>query len=1269
MKSLTIFLSIFFSFLGFAQSQEISFEINWEDKKNRCLPCDFDPLSENVISVQNKELNVRGNHLFTTEVVNVVYKNIEIPALIDRDRISEEETIKTKVSKSGQLNFLNLIVNPIINQNGQIKLISKVKIKVTFDRVVGLDNRAATFASESVLKSGVWYKFGVKKSGVYKIDKSYLESNGINTSNINPQHINIYANHQTHLPISNNDYHPDDLIKNSISVVGESDGVFNDNDYVLFYATGPQVVVNDIGTGFDLFTNNYDTLNYFYLSINAADTPKRIQLLDNSTSAVTDNVTSTNYAVLHEIEDTNIVKSGNVWLGELFDINLTQDINIELPGMISGSPIIMDAKVGVKKASGSAVFNFNLNGSNINSVAVTNNSSDYSPVYTSRNEVSFTSSLSNIGLSVDFVRSSASTIGWLDRIQFNYRRSLSLSSGQFLCRDWESVGVGNVASFNVSSAIANSQVWEVTDPTNSSKINTSFTNGSLSFVQNTDSLRSFVVFSDADVFTDIEFIGAVNNQNLHSLPQADYIIVTHSKFQSQADRLAKLHRDNGLIVHVVEIQDVYNEFSSGVADPVAVRWLMKMFYDRGLSDGSLMPSSLLLFGDGSFDAKNHKSKNSAYLPTFQSRHDNASSISYISSFTSDDFFGMLDDLESMDASDLIDVGIGRFPVQTEEEGKAIVDKIEHYMNYGSDLFSGIGCGNDGFTSTFGDWRTRSVLIADDQNFDKFVLDCEALSDLVENEHNEMNTSKIYLDAYQQVSTSGGQRYPDVEIAINQMINQGALVFNYVGHGGETGLALERIISIPQINEWTNINKLPLFISATCEFSRFDDPGRTSAGELMLLSPNGGAVAMLTTTRLVYISTNSTLVKNLYSLIYDEINGEPYSMGEIIRLTKNLTAGDNNMRNFTLLGDPALKLGKPRPNIVIDSLNGVSVTESIDTLKSLSKIKVTGHIEDYLGNSLSNYNGIAYPTVFDKYKQRSTLGQDNDSGIQPFDVQNNVLYKGKSTVKNGQFSFEFIVPKDIDYAYGKGKISCYSQNGTTDKIGFDTTIVVGGIDPNGISDDVGPDIELYMNDENFVDGGVTDAKPLFVAKVADENGINTSGNGIGHDIVAIIDGETSKPIILNNFYESDLDTYKSGQVNYQFLDLEEGEHQLTLKIWDVNNNSSEATLNFVVTNSDVVEINHLLNYPNPFTTHTEFYFEHNQLHNISEARIEIFTVTGKLVKTIFEDVTTCAYRSEGIPWDGRDEYGDKLARGVYVYRLTVKTIDGKSSEKIEKLYIL
>ena len=534
----------------------------------------------------------------------------------------------------------------------------------------------------------------------------------------------------------------------------------------------------------------------------------------------------------------------------------------------------------------------------------------------------------------------------------------------------------------------------------------------------------------------------------------------------------------------------------------------------------------------------------------------------------------------------------------------------------------------------------------------------------------MNIIKIYLDAYQQIVTSGGQRYPDVEEAINQNMNKGALIFNYVGHGGETGLALERVVTIPQIESWANVNNMTIFISATCEFSRFDDPGRVSAGEITLTTPYGGAVGLLTTTRLIYFSVNTAMVRNLYSVLFTEVNGEPLALGEIMRQTKNLSSGSgNNIRNFSLLGDPALKLGKARPQIMTDSINGVSVTSATDTLKALSKITVSGHIEDVAGNPLPSYNGIVYPTVYDKVKIRSTLGQDPNSPILDFDSQINVIYKGKSTVKNGTFKFTFVVPKDIDYDYGRGKISYYSDNGTADNYGYDTTIIVGGVDPNGISDNVGPEIKLYMNDPNFASGGVTDPNPRFIAEISDDNGINTTGNGIGHDITLIIDANTSDPIVLNNFYEADLDTYQSGKVTYPLSDLAEGNHTVTFKVWDVNNNSSEATLEFVVVKDEELTISHLLNYPNPFTTNTDFYFEHNQPCNQIQAKIEIFTVSGKLVKTLQQTLLCEGYRSNGINWNGRDEYGDKLGKGVYVYRLSLETADGKKADKFEKLVIL
>ncbi len=491
----------------------------------------------------------------------------------------------------------------------------------------------------------------------------------------------------------------------------------------------------------------------------------------------------------------------------------------------------------------------------------------------------------------------------------------------------------------------------------------------------------------------------------------------------------------------------------------------------------------------------------------------------------------------------------------------------------------------------------------------------------------------------------------------------------MGHGGETGLALERVVSIPMIQNWLNINNMPIFISATCEFSRFDDPGRISAGEITLTTPYGGAVGLLTTTRTVSITVNGILVRNLYRVIFEEEDGEPLGLGEIIRRTKNITLGDNHMRHFALMGDPALKLGKANPRIITDEINGVAIESGVDTLKALSKITVKGHVEDDFGNVLTGYNGIVYPTVFDKWKDKKTLGQNSAGIIQEFSEQNNIVYKGKSTLKNGLFTYTFVVPKDIDYVIGKGKLSYYSNTEIGHNYGFDTTVVVGGVTPGGIDDDIGPLIELFMNDENFVNGGLTNANPTFLANISDENGVNTTGNGIGHDITMIIDNNTADAIILNNFYEADLDTYQSGKVSYLLSELEEGPHQIVFKVWDVNNNSSEQSLDFIVVYEEEIGISHLLNYPNPFTTNTDFYFEHNQVCNSLDVKVEIFTVSGKLVKTIIETVHSKGFRSEGINWNGIDDYGDKLGRGVYVYRLSIETEQGNKAEKIEKLVIL
>jgi hypothetical protein len=437
-----------------------------------------------------------------------------------------------------------------------------------------------------------------------------------------------------------------------------------------------------------------------------------------------------------------------------------------------------------------------------------------------------------------------------------------------------------------------------------------------------------------------------------------------------------------------------------------------------------------------------------------------------------------------------------------------------------------------------------------------------------------------------------------------------------------------------------------------------------------MNPIGGAIAMMTTTRPIYISVNSIIGEKFFNNVFErDAQNKPRRFGDIIRTVKNSSGSTQNKRCFMLIGDPALRIALPEMKVLIDSINGFSPTIYEDTINALSKMRVKGHIEAFTGGVLNSFNGELSPTIYDKEKVKKTLGQNSDSPIIEFKTQDAIIYKGKVSVVNGYFDFSFVVPKDIDYDFGKGKLSMYATNFTIDAAGQDKRFTIGGIDPVGISDDKGPDIELYMNDYTFVNDGLTDANPLLIAKLFDENGINTVGNGIGHDITVILDGNTAQQKVLNQYYSANLDSYQAGEVRYNFNNLAAGKHTLTFKAWDVNNNSSSATLDFTVKAAEQVALSHVLNYPNPFTTNTSFYFEHNQVAEELDVMIQIFTVSGKLVKTIQSVVKTTGFRSEGIAWDGLDDFGDQLAKGVYIYALKIRTSAGETAEKIEKLVLL
>jgi hypothetical protein len=746
------------------------------------------------------------------------------------------------------------------------------------------------------------------------------------------------------------------------------------------------------------------------------------------------------------------------------------------------------------------------------------------------------------------------------------------------------------------------------------------------------------------------------------------VIISHSDFLVEAKRLAQFRADaNKIKVEVVTIDEVYNEFSSGAQDPVAIRNFMRYLYDND----SQTIKYLLLVGRPSYDYRGRIQNTQIFVPNFQIANTSETSLSTGNSL--DDFFGILGVTEGDMDKNTVNIGVGRFPVTKLAEAKIAVDKTINASERNR-----ITLQNASQISNFGDWRNIIALVADDENRGDHVDDAETVANIITTNFPSFNLDKIYCDAYPQISYAGGQRYPDVNKAINMRMNRGALAIAYFGHGGGNGWAHERILEKIDITNWTNKYNQPLMITLTCSFGWYDKQAQSPA-ELVFLNENGGAVALCTTSRVSY--SGSVYGRKLFSEMGSKWNGRYKTLGEIHRLAKNNSGGTNYTSNMIfLIGDPAMIINIPTHLVKTDELfcegahkkdllNSASNKVVQDTLKALSKVTIKGRITNDSGETLPNFNGNIFPSIFDKAVKQKTLGQDPDSDIKEFTVQKNIVFKGNVTVENGLFEFSFYIPKDINFEYGNGKISYYAASANDDAGDYYDNFIIGGMSNTPITDDKGPEIALFLNDEKFVPGGITNPDPVLIVKLKDEYGINTTGNGIGHDVVAILDNNIEKQIVLNDYYQADQDSYNSGTVRYPLQSLTPGMHTLKVRAWDICNNPSETSIDFLVRTDDKLILDHVLNYPNPFTTKTSFFFEHNQPMETFDILIHIFTISGKLVKTIQSTQTLEGNRSDPLEWDGRDEYGDKIGKGVYLYRLTVRNSQGKTAEKIEKIAIL
>lgn len=1196
---------------------------------------------------------------------------VEVPSSIE---VEVERIVEMKQPKA-KITFVPIRKNPT---TGQLEKMTAFRLDV---RPVPLPRQksaaASSFSTNSVLASGNWYKLAVSRDGIHRITYDDLVSMGVDVASIDPRRINIYGNGGGMLPQPNDIFRHDDLVQNAIEVTGQADGSFDPSDQIIFFAKGPHRWHQDSTScgGFRHEVNIYDDRAYYYLTVDRG-MGKRVNTVSAPAGSANTTVTTFVDHQFHEEESKNLIKSGRLWVGEEFDIQTTHDFSFGFSNVVPGEPAFVSTRF-LGRSGSTTNYSVQVNGNSVSSgVQIPGTSGAYSAharVGTTCNEVNISSG--NTSVTVNYFKGgNASAIGWLDYLEVIAKRQLSMAGGQMAFRDPGSVGAGNISEFRIASANSAVRVWDVTDPTDVFQMPLQPQGATAVFKAATDSLRQFVAFNGS-VFYGVEPIGAVPNQNLHGMEQANMIIVAHPDFLSEAERLAEFHRTNQtnpLSVNIVTPEEVYNEYSSGAQDVTAIRDMMRMLYQRSSTPDDY-PRYLLLFGDASYDYKDRLSDNTNFVPTYQS----VESLVPTSSHASDDYFGFLDPQEGAwttpNSPDALDVGIGRFVVRTMEDARAVVDKIFRYEeaaliadNGGTD---GQHCADDLGTSLSPDWRNRMVFVADDEDNNLHISQSDQISFIVDTMYPEYNHSKIYLDAYVQESTPGGQRYPEVNTAINTEVQRGALLINYTGHGGELGWAHERVLGVNDINDWTNSSNLPVFVTATCEFTRYDDPGRISAGEYVHLNPNGGGIALFTTSRLVFAAPNFTLNKNFFFRMLDEQPWGAPTMGDIIRMTKVQSGGSVNNRNFVLIGDPAQRLSFPFHDVEHLNIEDAQANLSIDTIGALQLVTVSGRVHERNGQPMNDFNGIVYPTVFDKASEVVTLNNDPGSPPFTFSVQKNIIYKGKASVTDGHFQFTFVVPRDISYNFGEGRISYYAEGEGTNASGYFDDFVIGGSNENAVEDEDGPQVGLYLNDESFVFGGTTDESPSLLAIVTDSSGVNTVGNGIGHDITAVVDDNTSSIINLNDFYQADLDSYQSGRVVYPFSNLSEGTHTLKLKVWDVHNNSSEAYTEFVVAESAELALQHVLNYPNPFTTHTQFMFEHNQPCNSLDVQVQVFTVSGKLVKTIHETVLTNGFRNDPISWNGLDDYGQKIGRGVYLYNLKVTTPDGRSAEQIERLVIL
>jgi Peptidase family C25 len=1090
-----------------------------------------------------------------------------------------------------------------------------------------------TVAQNSVLAKGEWIKIGVVSSGIHKLDANFLQKSGLNLAQINPQNIKIYGNGGGMLPQANDINRAKDLIENAISVEGEADGKFDNQDFILFYGQSPHTISYDsLAKSFKHQFNIYSDTTFYFLTI--SDT-KGLRIKDQNSITASQEITTFDDYDFHEIDRKNIlIYSGREWVGEEFNNKNEQSFLFPITEIQANTDLKITASVAAVSYL-QTKFIIKVNGQLADSTimdAIGQGTYDNKGYFNVKRKTLNSDNFNTAkGITIGFSYKRDSLIGgtgYLNYVGVQVVRNLKLYGNQTIFRSLESLKF-KISKFVLNESLTSLKIWDISNPQIPQNQTYTVQNQKLNFGVNTSTLKEFIVFNNTNFFEPVSF-QKINSQNLRNLEVPDLVIVTSEILRKQANRLADFRRQNDkLTVQVVSTQEVYNEFSSGKQDITAIRDFMKFLYDRN----PLKLKYLLLFGDASFDYKKRSNvigneTKEIYIPTYESRE----SLNPINSYNSDDYFGFMENNEgeweeNEYGNHTLEIGIGRLPVKSPQEAKEVVDKLISYNSNKNSL---------------GNWRSKVVFVADNGDGNIHQRDADNYAKIAENQKNDFQVNKVYVDAFPLITLPDGQRSPKAKQLIRQTLQDGVLIMNYNGHGSISGWTDEKVFDEGDILGLTNTS-LPLMMTATCQFGRFDNPNETSGAEILMLNPIGGAIALLTTTRPVYQNTNDFVNKAFYNAIFKTVNSKMPRLGDVMIKTKNNSLQNVNNRNFSLLGDPSMRLLYPENEIVISKT---------DSMKATQKVKIEGEIRTFgTQTKANNFNGTAQIKVYDKVRNLQTLGSVGSRFA--YQQYQNILFEGTVKVQNGGFSCTFIVPKDINYQYGEGKIFVYAQasDATSDASGS-SKVIVGGANNETLTDNQPPKINLFLNDETFVEGGETNDSPLFIAKLSDENGINFASEGLGHEMLLTID-DTSK-VIVNQYFSTKLDDYKNGEIRYNLKGISEGEHQLKLKIWDTYNNPAESSLRFKVVISKNNVLNNVFCYPNPFNQTTNFSFEHEREGDDFNIIIEIYDSYGRLIKQLDENAYQISSPYNKISWNISEDFVP-IVTGNYFYRIFVKSL--------------